>query len=116
MNSNELFKLINRCVDEMDFISARRVMEENVEIIMESKHRLQQNARELFEFVVSTDGELLTQKDIQIIHVLNNHAVHFDVRSFKRTMKENAVLISKKDTITYLNEDAKALLESISAH
>lgn len=116
MNSQELFSMINRCVDEMDYIYARRLMEDNVEVIMESKHRLKGNARELFEFVVSTDGEMITQSDIQVIHVLNTHAAHFDVRSFKWTLKENAVLMSKKDTLTYLNEDAKALLESMSSH
>lgn len=113
MNTHELFKLINQCVDELDFITARKYMEDNRDEVKAHKHHLQRNAQELFEFVLNSDGKRLTQSEIKVIHAINDYAVHFNIRSFKSIVKEHAVLVSREETLTYLNQDARALLESM---
>ena len=113
MNSHELFDVVNKCVDELDFVSARKVMEENRDVLKRSKHRLHQNAQDLFAFVMNrdADNEVLSQKEVNVIQAINKYASSFDIRAFKLMVKDKAALICKKDTLTYLNADAKALLE-----
>ncbi|WP_432353122.1 hypothetical protein [Sporosarcina sp. A2] len=113
MNSHDLFRIINQCVNELDYITARRYMEDNMEIIQENRHHLRRNAKELFEFVVNSDERRLTPSEIKVIQAINDYANHFNVRSFKLVVKENAVLMSREDTLTHLNSDARALLESM---
>ncbi|WP_153731510.1 hypothetical protein [Sporosarcina obsidiansis] len=113
MNAQELIKVINTCVDELDFISARKYMEENKELLKRSKHRLNRNAQDLLEFVVTKSENQLDPKEIHAIHAINNYASNFDIRALKLIVKDKAALISRKDTLTYLNEDAKAILESM---
>ncbi len=113
LNAQELIKVINTCVDELDFISARKYMEENKELLKRSKHRLNRNAQDLLEFVVTKSENQLDPKEIHAIHAINNYASNFDIRALKLIVKDKAALISRKDTLTYLNEDAKAILESM---
>ncbi|WP_025783958.1 hypothetical protein [Sporosarcina sp. D27] len=113
MNSHELFKMINQCVDELDFITARKYMEDNVDLVKTHKHHLQRNAQDLFEFVLNSDGRRLTQSEVKVIHAINDYAAHFNIRSFKLMVKDHAGLVSREDTLTYLNQDARALLESM---
>ncbi|WP_153722880.1 hypothetical protein [Sporosarcina cascadiensis] len=115
MNAQELFKAINQCVDELDFISARKYMEQNKTLLQRGKHRLNRNAQELFQFVTDRGGEQLSQKDINMLHAINRYASNFDIRAFKLIVKDQAPLISRKDSLMYLNDDAKTLLESMNA-
>ena len=117
MSERELFTTINKCVNELDFVSARKYMEENIELLNRYKHRLQHNAQELFEFVANRDlnSEMLNRKELNIINAINEYAANFNIRGFKLLVKERGALLSKKDTLTYLSEDAKALLESMNA-
>ncbi len=113
MNSHELFKMINQCVEEMDFITARKYMEDNLEVVKAHKHHLQRNSQDLLEFVLNSDGRGLTQTEIKVIQAINDYAIHFNIRSFKLMVKDHAGLVSREDTLTYLNQDARALLESM---
>lgn len=115
MNAQELFKAINQCVDELDFISARKYMEQNQTLLQRAHHRLNRNAQELLQFVTDKGGDTLTQKEINTLHALNHYASNFDIRAFKLIVKDQAALISKKASLAYLNQDAKALLESMNA-
>ena len=113
MSAYEVCKKVNQCVDDLDFVAARKMMEDHFDMLVENKHRLQRNAKDLFEFVEHSDGKLLTQEEIQLLHAMNRYATSFDIRAFKLMVKEHAGLVSREDTQTYLNEDAKALLESM---
>ena len=113
MNTQELFRAINKCVDELDFVSARKYMEQNIELLKKSKHRLHRNAQELFEFVLNKGDDTLTPTDLNAIHVINSYATNFNIHGLKLIVKDKAALVSRKETLSYLNEDAKALLESM---
>ncbi|REB05520.1 hypothetical protein DVB69_14705 [Sporosarcina sp. BI001-red] len=117
MSEKELFMTINACVDELDFVSARKYMEENIEFLNGHKHRLHHNAQELFDFVSDRDrrSEMLNRKEMNIIQAINKYATDFNIRGFKLLIKEGGALLSKKETLDYLNEDAKALLGSMNA-
>ncbi|GKV70324.1 hypothetical protein NCCP2716_28220 [Sporosarcina sp. NCCP-2716] len=113
MNPNELVRAVNACVEELDFVTARKYMEDNLDILKTHKHRLQRNAQELLEFVMHSDSKRLTQQEVKIIHALNDHASHFNIRSFKLLVKDHVSLMNREETQTYLNADAKALLSSM---
>ncbi len=113
MNPNDLVRAVNACVDELDFVTARKYIEDNLEILKTHKHRLQPNALELLDFVTHSDGKRLTQREIKIIQAVNDHASHFNIRSFKMLVKDHVVLMHRDETLTYLNADAKALLSSM---
>ncbi len=114
MNAQELFRTINKFVEELDFVSARKYMEQNIELLKGSKHRLHKNALELFEFVMNKGDDTLTPNDLNAIHVINSYATSFNIRGLKLIVKDKAALVNRKDALSYLNEDAKALLESMN--
>lgn len=115
MNTEELFRTINKCIDELDFVSARMFMENNIEVVQHRKHRLHTNAQELFEFVMKRDENesLLNPKEIAIIQSINQYASTFDIRAFKLLARDQGPLLSRVDALSYLNSDAKALLSSM---
>ena len=113
VDSRELFKVINKCIDDLDFISARRYMEENIDLLKGNKHRLHRNAQDLLEFVLNENTDPLSQSEINIIHTINDYATNFDIGAIKLIVKDRAALINRRDAFSYLNTDAKALLESM---
>lgn len=115
MTENELFRTINQCVEDLDFISARKYMEENVEFIKQHSNHLNRNARGLFDFVVNESENMLDRREMQMIYSINQYATSFDVRGLKLLIKDQAALLSKKEAVALMNEDAKALLEGMRA-
>jgi len=113
MDISELMKKINQSMDKLDLVSARRLIEENFELISENRNLLQRNARSLFEILKNNNESAintLTRKEMNIIYSINAHASNFDVRGLKLSIKNNPELLVRKDIEHYLNEDAKTLL------
>lgn len=50
MDFHDIVKMINKFVDENDLVSARSFIEQNIDLLVENKHLLRSNARELVEF------------------------------------------------------------------
>ncbi|MCM3744090.1 hypothetical protein M3193_08030 [Sporosarcina luteola] len=113
LNQQELFRSINKCIDDFDFVSARRYMEENMELLKENKHHLRRNARELFNFLVNNTADPITRQEMNIIYSINNYASNFNIRGLKIMVKNNIDLVLREKTMPYLNEDAKTILESM---
>ena len=113
MNLHEVVKMINTCVDELDFVTARKYMEDNIDMLNGHRRRLDWNAQELLDFVMTSERDTLTQHEFKIIHAINDYASQFNIRSFKSLVKDHVALVSRPDTFTYLNEDSRALLSGM---
>ena len=116
MKLDELIKQINKSVEDFDYSSARRYIEENINILEENKRFLKSNAREILKFLIEqskSGGEPLSRKELLIINAVNAYAYKFDLRGIRVLLKENAKLFIREDTIAYLNSDAKTILTSM---
>jgi hypothetical protein len=113
MNFQELISKINNSVDELDFITARKYIEQNLEILKDKKSYLKNNAREILVFLEKQNFEPLKRKELAIIHSINTYSTKFDIRGLKFVVRDNPQLILRKDILMYFNSDAKALLESM---
>ncbi|MFE4525886.1 hypothetical protein ACFRCQ_28105 [Cytobacillus firmus] len=113
MKLNELIKQINKSVEDYDYSSARKYIEENIEILETKKQLLKSNAREILKFLVEQSKmgvEPLSRKELNIINAINAYAYKFDLRGIKVLVKENAKLFIREEIIAYLNNDAKTIL------
>ena len=118
MDIKELILKINKSVDELEFTTARKYIEENIELVNQNRIHLKRNARELLKFLYEQleSGEAsLTKTEITVINTLNVYATRLDIRGMKRNIKGNELLLLKKETINYLNTDARIFLESMGA-
>lgn len=118
MNLQELLNQINKSMDDLDLVSARKYIEQNIEILDANKHHLKRNARALFDvFKNKSDlGEKsLSRMEMNIIYSINKYATNFDVRGLKSSVKNHVDLLMKEDAKLYLNEDAKTLLVGMKA-
>lgn len=116
MNNKDLINHINKSVEELDFITARKYIEENINYLNENKIYLKGNARELLNFLtkrIDSGIEPLKRSELATINSINISASKFDLRGIKFLIKENAQLLLRKDVMEYLNSDAKALLEGM---
>ncbi|QAS53555.1 hypothetical protein [Halobacillus litoralis] len=118
MQKYELFKKVNKSVEEMDLVTARTYMEENFEALDENKHQLNRNARELLKFFAEKreKGEKpLTRQELSDLNSMNIYSTRFDVRGLKLLIKDKESLLMKKEALGYLNSDAKTLLAGMGA-
>ncbi|QFF98627.1 hypothetical protein PB01_07155 [Psychrobacillus glaciei] len=118
MDINELMKKMNEVMDNLDFVSARKIMEENMKIINENRHLLRSNARSLLQILKdNTEPHIkpLNRNEMSVVHAINAYASKFDVRGLRMSIKSNSVLLMRKDIKQYLNEDAKTLLIGMKA-
>lgn len=118
MDLKELLVKINKSIEELDLVSARKYIEENMDILNENKSLLKGNARELLEFLTNrreSGHEPLTRTELATINAINSFATRFDVRSLKLTIKGKAQLLLKQDFIDHLNSDARIVLEGMGA-
>lgn len=113
MDINDLMKKINESMDNMDLVTARRFIENNIELINENRHLLKSNARSLFEMLLNKTESVinkLNRNEMNVIYSINKYASNFDVRGLKLSIKNNPALLVRKDIKYYLSEDAKTLL------
>lgn len=99
----------------MDLVSARKYIEENIELLGENKSHLRGNARELFEFLANKVDAPLKRQEIHVINTINKYASTFDIRGLKMTLKNHMDLIMREDVKSYLTTDAKIVLEGMNA-
>ncbi|WP_240793348.1 hypothetical protein [Psychrobacillus vulpis] len=110
---SELVKKVNASMDNLDLISARRLIEENIDLINENRHHLRSNARSMFDIVKNNTESVintLNRKEMNVIYSINAYATKFDIRGLKLSIKNNPELLVRKDIQHYLNEDAKTIL------
>jgi hypothetical protein len=118
MHVLDLIARINNRVEELDFAAARLYMEENIEILNENRSHLKSNARELLEFLtkrMEAGQQPLTRKDMAVINAVNNYASKFDLRGLKVVIKDHSLLFLRSDIESYLNTDARIILEGMGA-
>lgn len=117
MNLKELLNQINNSMDNVDLVSARKYIEQNIELVEANKHHLKSNARALFDiFKNNTDmsEKSLNRLEMNIIYSINKYATEFDLRGLKTSIKNNADLLMKEEVKYHLNSDAKTLLISMN--
>ncbi len=115
-DNKELIFLVNKAVDELDFVSARKYIEENIEFVDSNRARLKSNAREILLFLknkLDTGEKPLTKPELATINAINIYASKFDLRGLKLSIIGKEQLFLKKETLSFLNADAKALLEGM---
>ncbi|MEV9639457.1 hypothetical protein ABZ756_02015 [Mammaliicoccus sciuri] len=117
MDLQELISKINQCMDNLDLISARKFIEENIEELSANRHHLRRNARELMDYLISkSESEInsLDRRGLHVINTINTYATRFDVRGLRRSVENNSDLLMREDIKYYLNADAKILLEGMN--
>jgi hypothetical protein len=118
MGIKDLINRINKFVEELDLVTARKYIEENLEILQNNRNLLKGNARELLEILTSraeSGYEPLTRAEMATAGAINTFASRFDVRSIKVTIKGKEPLLLRKDFLEHLNADAKIVLEGMGA-
>ncbi|MFC5541448.1 MAG: hypothetical protein C0P75_012455 [Bacilli bacterium] len=118
MDIKKLILCINGAVDALEYATARKYIEQNLDIVDENRHLLNSNAREILQFVKDNLGsseQPLTKKEMNIITVINTYAKKLDVRGLKLYLKEKEKeqLLQRKNVLNILNADAKILLTSL---
>lgn len=118
MDITNLITQINKSVDELDFTKARKYIEENLELVNQNRLHLKSNAREILKFLnekLESGEKPLTKSDIAALNTINIYANRFDLRGLKLTLRGKEQLLLKKESLSYLNSDAKILLEGMGA-
>lgn len=118
MDIQELLIKINKSTEDLDLVTARKHIEENIVLLNEYKHLLRGNARALLDFLTNnTDKGFidLNRQEINVVYAINTYASNFDLRGIKLSIKNNAGLLMREEVKRHLNEDAKTLLEGMSA-
>ena len=118
MKPEELINQINNFVDQLDFVTARKLIEDNLEILKKHRVSLKSNARELLKIIVErseSGNEPISRQEMATLLAINSYASKFDLRSLKIIVKDKASLLLRKDVVDYLNNDAKVILEGMGA-
>ncbi|OLN21777.1 hypothetical protein BTO30_13045 [Domibacillus antri] len=113
MEFEELVQKINKHVEELDYFSARKYIEQNINELQKKKHLLNSNAREILLFLVeqlNSGNVSLKRQEISTINAINEYAYKFDLRGIKMIIKNQAALFMREDISVYLNKDAKEIL------
>ena len=116
MQLSELLTKVNDSVENLDFVTTRKYLEENLEILSQHKNLLNRNARSLLDFLVDqkkSGVEPLSRKELIIINSINAYANKFDLTGIRIILKENPKIFLRKDSQSYLNTDAKTILTSM---
>ena len=114
---------VNKACDDLDFVSARSLIETNLIKLSEAKYYRLLNAsgRVLIKHVLA-DGKgqndtqkTLTRTDILIINKINEYCSNFDISMLKRTLKNSFELVQRSEALPLLNNDAKIILDDMGA-
>nr|WP_295971488.1 hypothetical protein [uncultured Bacillus sp.] len=116
MQLRELAAKINESVENLDLVTTRKYIEENLELLSKRKALLNSNARSLLDFLLDqkkSGVDPLSRKELAVINSINVYAYKFDLRGIKVMLKENSKIFLRNDTVSYLNKDAKIILEGM---
>ncbi|MEK3934498.1 hypothetical protein MKY41_04190 [Sporosarcina sp. FSL W7-1349] len=114
MKIQELLLAINKSMESLDLVSARRYIEDNMELLNENRHHLRSNARALLDFLNDQTESPLNRQELNVIHSINTYASRFDIRGLKLSVKNNFDLLVRDDVKPYFTEDAKVILEGMN--
>ena len=116
MDLQHLISTINYYADNSDYASARRHIEDNLEILRDKRVLLKNNAREILKFLLEqkeSGKNQLSRKEMKIIYTVNHYANDLSVRGIRLIINENLELFKKKEAICLLNTNAKIILEGM---
>ena len=114
MDIGELMNKINQATNEMDLITARKLIENNLEGIETHRQLLNRNSRSLYEILKENiKPNTLSRNEMNVIYAINTYATNFDLNGLKLSVKNNLELLMREDISHYLNQDAKALLSGM---
>lgn len=116
MQLEELIDKINKSADDLDFVSTRRYIEDNLSLLGKYRRLLKSNAREILDFLterLEAGYEPISKHDMAVINAINSYAYKFDVRGIKFLIKDQTTLFLREDIMGYLNKDAETILESM---
>ncbi len=116
MNIEQIINQINNSMDALDLVTARRYIEENIEVLGSKRALLNRNARELMNVLSelhNSNYKPITRQEMTIMNAINTYATKFDLRGLKLIVKDNSKLLLREDIIPYLNKDAKVVLQSM---
>lgn len=121
-NISTIITKINKACDDLDFVSARVLIETNLLKLSEAKQYrlLNSNGRVLIKHVLAdskkeTSANKLTRSDLLTIKKINEYCSNFDISMLKRTLKSSFDLMQRDDILPLLNNDAKIILDNMGA-
>ncbi|WP_313373093.1 hypothetical protein [Lysinibacillus pakistanensis] len=121
-NITTIITKINKACDDLDFVSARVLIETNLLKLSEAKQYrlLNSNGRVLIKHVLANSKEetsenKLTRNDLLTIKKINEYCSNFDISMLKRTLKSSFDLVQRDDILPLLNNDAKIILDNMGA-
>jgi len=121
-NITTIITKINKACDDLDFVSARVLIETNLLKLSEAKQYrlLNSNGRVLIKHVLAdskkeTSENKITRNDLLTIKKINEYCSNFDISMLKRTLKSSFDLVQRDDILPLLNNDAKIILDNMGA-
>lgn len=118
-NIKTIIVKINKNCDDLDFSSARKLIEMNLSRLSETINYmlLNANAKTLVKHVIEEkshdNNNTLTHIQLLQINNINNYCTTFDISMLKRTLRDSTELIQRPDVLPLLNKDARMILESM---
>lgn len=116
MDFQELLKQLNKSIENLDLVSARKYIEENIEILAKNRQLLHGNSRAMFDLIKQKNdlGEKsLSRHEMNVIYSINSYATKFDLAGLKLVINNNPEIFLNEETKQYLNTDAKTLLQGM---
>lgn len=116
MKVEELISEINKYMEQLDFVVARKLIEENLEVLNKNRISLKSNARELLKFLIDrheSGYEPVSRQEMATLYAINTYASNFDIRGLKLIIKDKAKLFLRTDILQYLNNDARVILDGM---
>lgn len=112
---------INKYCDNLDFASARKLIESNLDRLSSPRnyHSLNDNAKVLIKHIVQ-DGhndvtKALTRTEMFKIEAINKYCQNFDISMLKRELKDSTDFIMRDDVQKLLYENTKFILTAMGA-
>ena len=116
MKVEDLIADINNYMEQLDFVTARKLIEENLDVLNKHRISLKSNARELLKFLVerhNSGHKPISRQEMATLIAINTYATNFDIRGLKLIIKDKAKLLLRTDIHEYLNKDAKTILDGM---
>ncbi|MEH7124106.1 hypothetical protein V7127_12775 [Bacillus sp. JJ1773] len=116
MKVENLIADINKYMEQLDFVTARKLIEENLNVLDKHRISLKSNARDLLKFLIErhdAGNQPISRQDMATLIAINTYATNFDIRGLKLIIKDKAKLLLRTDILEYLNKDAKAILDGM---
>ncbi|KOS67853.1 hypothetical protein AEA09_04310 [Lysinibacillus contaminans] len=122
-NVGTIIVKVNKASDDLEFVSARSMIEANLLKLSEAKYYrlLNTNAQVLIKHIVAESkghngtNKQLTRTELLTVNKINEYCTNFDISMLKRTLKNSFELVQKPEVLPLLNSDAKIILNDMGA-